>query len=43
MLEYNKNYIVLAFKCVLNNSKKMILVLGIKKKDRNNSILKEVY
>ena len=38
MLGNSKSYVVLALNCILNNSKKIILVLEIKKKDRNNSI-----
>ena len=41
MLRYNKNYIILAFNCILNNLKRMISVSGIKKRDRNNNIKKE--
>jgi len=29
MLEYNKNYTILAFNCTLNNLKRTVLVLGI--------------
>ena len=29
MLEYNKNYITLAFNYILKNSKRTILILGI--------------
>ena len=32
MLEYNKKYAILAFNCILKNSKEMILASGIKKK-----------
>jgi len=43
MLRYNKNYIILAFNCILNNLKRMISVSGIKKRDRNNNIKKGIY
>ena len=38
MLEYNKNYVTLALNCMLKNSNKIILVLGIERRDGNNSI-----
>jgi len=38
MLGYNKNYATLTLNCALKNSKKMILVLGIERKGRNNNI-----
>jgi len=41
MLEYNKNYVALALNYMLKNSKRMISVLEIKKRDKNNSIRKE--
>jgi len=37
MLEYNKNYAVLALNCMLKNSKR---VLGIEKKDRDKNVIK---
>ena len=43
MLEYTKNYTMLAINCVLKNSKRMISVLGIERRDKNNSILKGIY
>jgi len=41
MLEYNKNYVTLALNYMLKNLKKMISVLEIERKDRNNSIKEE--
>ena len=38
MLEYNKNYAILALNCILKNSKRKISVSGIK---RNNSMKEE--
>jgi len=38
MLRYNKNYIILALNCMLKNSKGIISVSEIKKRDRNNNI-----
>ena len=38
MLGYNKNYTTLALDYILKNSKRMILVSGIKRRDRNNNI-----
>ena len=37
MLECNKNYVVLALKYMLKNSKKTISVLEIKRIDRKNN------
>ena len=42
MLEYNKNYIILALNCMLKNSKGMILVSEIKKRNRNNNIKRRI-
>jgi len=42
MLECNKNYVILVLDCMLKNSKETISVLGIKKRDRNNSIKKNI-
>jgi len=41
MIEYNKDYVILAFNCMLKNSKKTILVSEIERRDRNNSIKEE--
>ena len=38
MLECNKNYATLALNCILKNSKKIISVLEINSRDRNNKI-----
>jgi len=38
MLEYNKNYAILAFNYVLKNLKRMISALGINRRYRNNNI-----
>ena len=38
MLEYNKNYIILALDCILKNSKKTISISEIERRDRNNSL-----
>ena len=38
MLEYYKNYVTLVLNYILKNSKKMILVLEINKRYRNNNI-----
>ena len=38
MLGYNKNYTTLALDYILKNSKRMILVSGTKRRDRNNNI-----
>ena len=38
MLRYNKNYVILAFNCTLKNSKRVLLVLKINQKYRNNNI-----
>ena len=40
VLGCNKNYAILAFNCILKNSKKIILVSGIQKRGRNNDIKK---
>jgi len=37
MLGCNK-YVILAFNCILENSKRIISALEIKKKNRNNNI-----
>jgi len=42
MLGYNKKYIVLALNSVLKNSKEMILVSEIKRRDKNNN-MKRIY
>ena len=42
MLKCNKNYVILALDCMLKNSKEIISVLEIKKRDRNNSIKKNI-
>ena len=41
MLEYNKNYAILAFNHMLKNLKRTISISEIKRRDRNNSIKKE--
>ena len=41
MLRYKKNYVTIAFNYMLKNSKRIISVSGIKKKDRNNNIKEE--
>ena len=41
MLEYNKNYAILALNCILKNSKRKISVSEIKRRDRNNSMKEE--
>jgi len=41
MLECNKKYAILALNCILKNSKRKISVLGIKRRDRNNSMKEE--
>jgi len=38
MLGSNKNYIILALNCMLNNSKETILALEIKRRGKNNNI-----
>jgi len=38
MLEYNKNYIILALDCILKNLKKTISISEIERRDRNNSL-----
>ena len=38
MLEYNKNYAILAFNYVPKNLKRMISALGINRRYRNNNI-----
>jgi len=42
MLECNKKYTVLALNSALKNSKEMILLSEIKKRDKNNNI-KRIY
>jgi len=41
MLEYNKNFAILALNYILKNSKKIILISEIKRRDRNNNIKEE--
>jgi len=41
MLEYNKNFAILALNYILKNSKKIILMSEIKRRDRNNNIKEE--
>ena len=41
MLGYNKKYVALALNCILKNSKKIISILEIKRKNRNNNIKEE--
>ena len=41
MLECDKNYATLVLNYILNNLKRTILVLEIKRKDKNNNIKKE--
>ena len=44
MLEYSKNYIILALNYILKNSKRTILALEIDRRYRNNNIkVKEIY
>ena len=38
MLEYNKNYAILALNCILKNSKEIISVFEIDRRYRNNNI-----
>jgi len=38
LLEYNKNYIILAFNCMLKNSMEMLLVSRTCVEDRNKNI-----
>ena len=38
----NKNYVALALNFILKNSKKIILVSKIKRRDRNNSIKRRI-
>ena len=38
MLGCNKNYVILALNCMLKNSKKIISVLEIERRDRSNNI-----
>ena len=38
MLDYNKNYAILALNCVLKNSNRTILALGIDRRYKNNNI-----
>ena len=41
MLEYNKNYAILVFNCMLKNLEKIILVLGTYRRNRNKNIIVE--
>ena len=41
MLEYNKNYIILALNYVLKNSEETILVSEIERRGRDNNIKEE--
>jgi len=41
MLEYNKNYTILAFNYTLKNSKGIISTLKIERRSRNNNIKEE--
>ena len=38
MLEYNKNYVILALNCTLKNSKRTLLMLEINRRCKNNNI-----
>jgi len=40
-LGYNKNYITLALNCALNNSKQIVSILEICRRDRNKNVIKE--
>ena len=42
MLEYNKNYAILALNCILKNSKGTISVLEANRRDRNNNIKRNI-
>ena len=42
MLEYNKNYAILALNCILKNSKETISVLEVNRRDRNNNIKRNI-
>ena len=42
MLEYNKNYAILALNCILKNSKRTISVLEANRRDRNNNIKRNI-
>jgi len=35
MLRYNKNYVILVFNCTLKNSKRIISVTEIERRDNN--------
>jgi len=41
MLRYNKNYAILVLNCILKNSKKIISVSVIERRDRKNNIKEE--
>jgi len=43
MLEYNKNYVILALNYILKNSKRTLSASEIDKGYRNNNILKEFF
>ena len=43
ILGCNKNYITLALNCTLKNSKRMISVLEIERKGRNNNVKEVLY
>ena len=40
-LGYNKNYVILVLNYVLKNSKKMVSISGICRRDRNKNVIKE--
>ena len=41
MLGYNKNYAILAFNCILKNSKRTLSMLEINRKYKNKNIMVE--
>jgi len=41
LLGCNKNFAIIAFNCLLNNSKKTLCILGTCVEDRNKNIIKD--
>ena len=41
MLGYNKNYVILAFNCMLENLERIRLVLEMYKRNKNKNIIAE--
>ena len=41
MLEYNKNYAILVFNCILKNLEEIILILETYRRNRNKNIIVE--